>query len=137
MTDKRHFVLSHDVARKTAAACCLDPEYAGYHVEIREPTRNLEQSAKFHAICGDIAKQKEFMGKMRTPEEWKLLLISAHRQATGGRAEVVAGLEGEWVNLRESTARMSVKRISSLIEYATAWAIGNGVKLGDTIEPKL
>jgi len=49
-------------------------------------------------FVGILPKQKEFMGKMRTPEEWKLLLISAHKQATGGRADVVAGLEGEWVN---------------------------------------
>ncbi len=44
---------------------------------------------------------------------------------------MVPGLEGEFVNIRESTALMSVKRGSSLIEYATAYALSNGVTLHD------
>jgi hypothetical protein len=35
-------------------------------------------------------------------------------------AEVIPGLEGEFVNIRESTAHMSKPRASSLIEYAVA-----------------
>ncbi|EMO7835991.1 MULTISPECIES: recombination protein NinB [Morganella] len=39
------------------------------------------------------------------------------------------GLEGEIVPLaRESTANMSKKRMTSLIEYSQAWAIGEGIK---------
>ena len=44
---------------------------------------------------------------------------------------MVPGLEGEFVNIRESTALMSIKRGSSLIEYATAFALSNGVTLND------
>ena len=51
--------------------------------------------------------------------------------ATGDSAEMVPGLEGEFVNLRESTALMSIKRGASLIEYSTAFAITNGVELRD------
>ncbi|MDD2156778.1 recombination protein NinB, partial [Glaesserella parasuis] len=41
------------------------------------------------------------------------------------------GLEGELVNIRESTAQMSVKRMASLIEYATSWGVSNGVHFND------
>ena len=57
----------------------------------------------------------------RKPEEWKVLLVSGHTKATQGEVEFVPGLEGEFVNIRESTARMSVKRAASLLEYALAW----------------
>lgn len=91
-------------------------------------TRSLVQNAKFHAMCGDIAKQKEFAGMKLTLKEWKLLFISAHSKVTGEDAMIVPGLEGEFVNLRESTAGMSVGRMQSLIEYVEAWGAENDVK---------
>ena len=101
-------------------------------VTIGDITRTLEQNAKFHSICEDIAKAGfVWHGKKRNAEQVKVLLVSGHAMATGEGAEVVAGLEGEFINLRESTALMSVKRSSSLIEYATAWATLNGYKLND------
>ncbi|ELW6174774.1 recombination protein NinB, partial [Escherichia coli] len=50
---------------------------------------------------------------------------------TKQEADVLPGLEGEYVNIRESSAQMSVKRMASLIEYTTAWAIGQGVRFTD------
>lgn len=41
------------------------------------------------------------------------------------------GLEGEVINLRESTAHMSVRRLASLIEYVQAWAASNDVVLNE------
>jgi NinB protein len=101
-------------------------------VTIGDITRTLEQNSLFHSICEDIAKAGfVWHGKKRNAEQVKVLLVSGHAIATGEGAEVVAGLEGEFINLRESTALMSVKRSSSLIEYATAWATLNGYKLND------
>ena len=100
-------------------------------VTFSEPTRSLDQSAKFHAICGDFEKSgKPFAGKPRTAAQWKVLLISGHAVATlDQRPEVIPGIEGEYVNIRESTARMSVKRAASLIEYAMAYAALNGISI--------
>lgn len=101
-------------------------------VVVDDLTRTGEQNAKFHAICGDIAKSGiSWMGKARTAEQWKVLLVSGHAAATKEGFEIIAGLEGEFVNIRESTALMSVKRGSSLIEYSIAWCAMNGVKLSD------
>ncbi|EOS93751.1 hypothetical protein ETR_17297 [Erwinia tracheiphila PSU-1] len=48
-------------------------------------------------------------------------------------AEVVPGLEGEFCNIRESTANMGIRRMTNLIEYSTAWAVGNGVRLREVL----
>lgn len=126
---KRIFILAHEAARRNAMQAVKEAP-AGYRVEIREPTRTMEQNAKFHAICSDLAKSKmEWAGKRRTVAQWKALLVSGHAVATNEGAEVVPGLEGEFINIRESTATMSVKRGSSLIEYSIAFCVGNGVKL--------
>ena len=63
-----------------------------------------------------------------------MIMVSAHKIATGGQAEMVIGLEGEVINLRESTAQMSVKRLASLIEYVQAWGVENRVKFNDKWE---
>lgn len=101
----------------------------GMVITIAPKTRSSEQNALLHKLLGEIAKQKEFVGKKRTIEQWKLIMVSGHSIATGLAAEVVPGLEGEFLNLRESTASMSVKRLSSLVEYVQAWASENEVRL--------
>ena len=100
-------------------------------VKIQPITRSLEQNAKLHALIADIASQCEFQGKKRDIETWKMILVSAHKIATGGQAEMAIGLEGEVINLRESTAQMSVGRMASLIEYITAYGVKNGVHFND------
>ena len=126
--NKRIWKLTGEVAKKAACREILAaPE--GYVVTLAEPSRTLEQSAKFHAICGDIARQKPFAGQMRKPEQWKVLLVSGHAVATKQGSEMVPGLEGEWCNLRESTAKMSTKRMSSLIEYVNAYCAENAIML--------
>ncbi|WP_235657244.1 recombination protein NinB [Glaesserella parasuis] len=100
-------------------------------VDVKPITRNLEQNAKFHAMCGDIAKQVQFNGEWLPLEAWKVLLISAHAEATKEGSRLVTGLEGELVNIRESTAEMGVKRMASLIEYTTAYGVSHGVHFND------
>jgi hypothetical protein len=91
--------------------------------------RTLDQNAKFHALVDDVARQAEWAGKKRSPESWKALFISGHSIATKQGGEVLPGLEGEFVAIRESSARMGKRRAASLIEYVTAWAVSNGVEL--------
>lgn len=101
-------------------------------LHIQEETRTLPQNAKFHAICSDIAKSDmQWMGKKRSAKQWKVLLVSGHAVATKEQAELVPGLEGEYVNLRESTALMSIPRGASLIEYAIAFCAMNNITLSD------
>ena len=99
----------------------------GKVVTIADPTRTLEANAKLHAMLSDISRQQTYMGKSRSVEFWKGLFVSGWQIATGQKAEIVPGLEGEFINIRESTATMSGKRIHSLIEYIEAWGAMNGV----------
>jgi len=118
--DRFVYYLTHRLARENAAKAIMEA-LEGYRVEVRPPTRSLEQNDKFHALCSDISKRVPFGGKMRTPAEWKVLLISAHAVATKVGSEMVPGIEGEFVNLREASSKMSAARLSSLIDYAQAY----------------
>lgn len=125
----KSYILAHAKARNLALENVRNaPD--GYFVKISEPTRTLEQNAKFHAICTDLKRSGlQWAGAGRSAAQWKVLLVSGHAIATGQGAEVVEGLEGELVNIRESTALMSIRRGSSLIEYAIAFCVDKGVEL--------
>lgn len=99
----------------------------GDHVRVGPPDRLLVQNARFHAMCGDVAKQAKYMERTLKLAQWKVLFISAHAIETGLGADVVPGLCGEFVNIRESSAGMSITRMASLIEYVAAWGAQNGV----------
>lgn len=131
MAEKRVFKLVHTQARRLAVeAVQTAPD--GYCVTVSEPTRSLEQNAKFHALCSDIARAKtQWAGKPRNAVQWKVLLVSGHAIATKEGSDMVPGIEGEFVNLRESTAAMSKARSSSLIEYAMAFCAMHDVKIGE------
>lgn len=88
---------------------------------LKDSTRSLDQNAKFHALCNDASKTMTYMGRVLKTDQWKVLFISGHAIATGIGADMVPGLEGEFVNLRESSSQMGVNRMASLIEYTQAY----------------
>lgn len=137
---KRTFILAHEQARQNAIRF-IAAAPVGYCVTVGEPTRSLEQNAMFHAICHVFAERIEFAGSKRTPEQWKVLLISGHAVATKQGSEMTPGLEGEWVNLRESSAKMSKQRLNSLIEYALSYGAQHGADVSErnleSVRPRL
>lgn len=124
----KKLVITGDASR-AAAIYAIIAANIGQVVTIKDGDRTADQSAKFHAICGDVARQAKWGGKKLTPEQWKVLFVSGHSVATGQGADVVMGLEGEWANLRESTAQMSKSRMASLIEYCQSWCAMSGVEM--------
>ena len=126
---KRIFVLrSEDIRRRAQAAVWEADDNS--RVVISPENRTLEQNAKFHALASDIAKSgHQWLGKKRDSAQWKVLLVSGHAVATKEGSEIVPGLEGEFVNLRESTAAMSKRRGASLIEYTLAFMAMNGIHI--------
>lgn len=132
-TEKQRFILINDRIKQNAVEAIMRADI-GSAATVGPATRSLDQNAKFHAICTDLAKSSlVWAGKRRAADEWKVLLVSGHTKATQGEVEIVPGIEGEFVNIRESTARMSVARASSLIEYTLAFCASHGVELTETI----
>lgn len=130
--DKQTFYLISSRVRDNAVSAVNAAE-PGSVISVSPPKRSLEQNAKLHAILSDLAKSPlTWAGKRRTIDEWKMLAVSAHAVATDRPGEVIPGLEGEFVAIRESTALMGVGRASSLIEYLLAFCAQNNVELKET-----
>jgi hypothetical protein len=132
MSEQQTFRLIHTTARRMAQeAVSKAPD--GFVCVVRPPNRSLDQNAKAHALFQDIAKAKPtWSGINMDAGDWKALLIVSHAVATKtpGATRMVPDLEGHGlVQLRESSARMSKDRASSLIEYVQAWAVSHGIEL--------
>lgn len=130
--DKQAFILINERVRQNALNA-IEKAGDNYIVTVSEPKRSTPQNAMFHAICSDIANSgHKFLGKPRSAAVWKVLLISGHAAATDEKVDVVPGLEGEFVNIRESSALMSIRRAASLITYTLAYCDTNGIPLTET-----
>jgi hypothetical protein len=128
MNEKRVFLMEIDEERRQALTAVANAP-SNFTVEVKITKRTDDQNRRFHAMVGDIARAGiPWAGKTRSAEEWKVLLVSGHAAATkDGSGDIVPGLESEYVNLRESTALMSIRRGASLIEYTRAWGDMHGV----------
>lgn len=104
-------------------------------VEVKEllPKRSVEQNAMFHAMCGEIARQREWAGQKLDGEAWKRLLVDAWaREENREQGHIVPSLDGRSiVNLGIQTRRMTVGEMADLITWAQAWAVENEVRLSD------
>lgn len=125
MTEKRLLIVT--ATNRQHIRQQIDELEIGDQVRLGPPDRLLVQNAKFHAMCGDIAKQVKYMDRKLTLAQWKVLLVSAHMIESGEGADMVPGLTGEYVNLREQTSLMSIRRMASLIEYVASWGAQNNV----------
>lgn len=124
---RRTFILAHDEARQNAIQF-IAAAPRGMCVKVTEATRSLEQNAKMHAMFGELEAKARYLGRKLSLNQWKTLMISGHAVAVGIGADVIPGIEGEFVNVRESSAQMTVARMTSLIEYVHAWAAENNVQ---------
>ena len=117
------FILAHETARKGAARAVLAaPD--GYYVEIKPPTRSLEQNARLWASLSDLAAQTDWHGIKLVEDEWKDLL-----SAGLVKSKVVPNMEGTgFVILGQRTSKMSKKEFADLLDMVYAFGNERGVR---------
>jgi hypothetical protein len=104
---------------------------ASVKVDEAKSRRTLDQNAKFHAICHEVAQQCVWAGKARDAEAWKRLFLDAWARATQRRqVEIVPSLDGESVvHLGVQSRSLPVDDMSELLEFVIAWCADNQVEL--------
>ena len=123
---KQTFRLAHDVARQRAIQA-VQSAPAGYVIEIKEPTRSLDQNSKLWPMLQDISRQVEWYGQTLTDEEWKDVFTAALK-----KQKVVPGLDGGFVVCGQRTSKMPKREFSDLIELMYAFGAEHGVRWSDS-----
>ena len=119
-------------AVRDRAKAVIDALPEGWLVRFSPPTRTLDQSAKFHAMLGDIVKAGFIHdGRLFDLEDLKVLMVSAWMIETGRRSDVVKGFSGEAVQLRRSTTTFTRAEMGELIDMVEAFAAQRGIVLSE------
>jgi hypothetical protein len=122
-------ILSNPVAKRVAQREIENAPH-GFICTLSEPPRNLNQNAALHATIADIASQKQWAGEHMDVEAWKRLLTAAWCRATQQGAKIVPALDGYGFDvIYRRTSSLSKRECGELLEYVTAWAVENGVRL--------
>lgn len=101
----------------------LDQAPDGWIVDIREPTRSLQQNALMWQVLGEISHQVEWYGSRLTPDEWKDMITASLKQQ-----KTVPGIEGGFVVLGARTSKMAIAEMNDVIEFAYAFGVEHGVR---------
>lgn len=119
-------ILRTPTIRQFAASYILDAAPDNCVVLFKENKRTLEQSAKFHAMIGDVAKQVTWYGRLLPADQWKKLFMAALNDA-----EIIPGITpGTFVPMWKSTTELSVAQGSDFIELIYAFGAQHNVVWG-------
>lgn len=109
----------------------IDSLPIGWVVRFSPATRTLDQSARFHAMLGDIVRSGfQHDGRRFDTDDLKTMFVSAWLIETGRRSDVVKGFAGEPVQLRRSTTTFTKSEMGELMDLVEAFAAERGIHLG-------
>ena len=131
MTETLTFRLVHDTARSSAARAIASAA-DGWIVRVSPPTRSLDQNALLHAALSDIAEQVEWKGQRFEITTWKRLCVASWLREIGESPELIPALDGKGFDIVfEHTSKMTVKQMTSLIEWVHFFGAEHGVTFHD------
>lgn len=116
MSEKQYFRLVNERVRDNAMrAIAAAPE--GYAVEIKPPTRSVEQNARLWAMLTDVSEQVVWYGRRLSPDDWKDLFSASLRNT-----RVVPTIDGDgFVPLGMRTSTMTKREFGALLELIEAF----------------
>lgn len=96
-------------------------------VTFKKAGRTTSQNDRMWAMLTDIARQSELNGRKLTPDQWKVVFLSA----LGHQQEFIQGLEGEFIPAGFRSSKLTKEQMSDLMEYISAYCAERGIKLKD------
>lgn len=127
MSERKLFRLIHATARGLAMAR-VETAPDGWTVELRPPRRTDAQSAKMHAMAGDIAKQVQWCGAWLSKDDWKRICTAMLKKDKFVRDVGPDGQPGTGlVVVPEHTREMGMAALSDMIEWFYWFGAQHGV----------
>ena len=122
-------ILYDDKERNTAIAW-IRKAPVNCVVTFKQPGRSDIQNDRMWAMLTDVSKQAKLHGKKWSPAQWKVIFMSALKHDQ----EFVQGIEGDFIPAGFKSSQLSVKQMSDLMEYMSAFGAEQGVIFGGPTE---
>lgn len=115
--ESRTFVLSNDLARKSASNS-IQKAPEGYVVHIVEPTRTGAQNDLLHAALTDLGRAAgwKWKGFPVDLDDLKTIMVSAFRKMQRQGAKVLPGMDGEPLLMGWRSRDLKKSECSEVIE---------------------
>lgn len=124
MSERLIFTLNPVARPHVHRAITSSPD--GYIVEVKQPTRTLEQSARFHAAVREVSRQVVWHGQKWPEETWKIMFV-----ATLFKQQVLPSLDGDGtLVVNAKTSRLTISEMSDLTDLVYAFGAEHGVEFG-------
>ena len=126
----RYVIVLNSEADRAKAARYINAAPAGTRIELKAARRSLPQNDRMWAMLTDIATQKDHNGRKYTPDQWKVLFMSA----CGREVQFIPSLDGKtFLPWGQSSSDLSKEEMSNLIEFMFAWGAEHGVIFHDSV----
>lgn len=118
-------ILASKAQREQASRWCLNAP-VNTRIEFKEPKRTIPQNDRMWAMLTEIAKQRPYHGVKLTPDDLKLVFLSALKR----EVRLVPNIDGTgFVNLGQSSSDLSREEFSDLFEIIEAYCAREGIVL--------
>lgn len=127
----RYLVILNTLTDRAKACEIIRHAPHGARVELKAEKRSHAQNDRMWAMLTDIAMQKEHNGRKYTPDQWKVLFMSA----CGREVQFIPSLDGKtFLPWGQSSSDLSKKEMTDLIDFMHAWGAEQGVVFHDEPE---
>jgi len=135
MSDTVTFCTVHDNARRSIANYAWMAPH-GWVCTFSPPKKKRIQEEKYHAMCGDISRQVEHIGRKWDLDDMKRILVDefAHEMRLAGTplhhdSRITVSLDGQrTVQLGIQTREFRIKEAAQFIEFLYAFGAQHNIE---------
>jgi hypothetical protein len=131
---KQQFHLVNDAIKQNAISYIRDLPVDQKHplvLDIKEPTRTIEQNKKMWPLLKDLSDQVIWFGNKYDSDDWKDLITALVAKSKKQEQRMAPGLYGGVVMFGQRTSKMNVRQMVEVIEAIYWFGTQQGVQFSD------
>lgn len=131
---KQQFHLVNDAIKQNAISYIRDlpvDHKRPLVLDIKEPTRTIEQNKKMWPLLKDLSDQVIWFGNKYDSDDWKDLITAMVAKSKKQEQRMAPGLDGGVVMFGQRTSKMNVRQMVEVIEAIYWFGTQQGVQFSE------
>lgn len=131
---KQQFHLVNDAIKQNAISYIRDlpvDQKRPLVLDIKEPTRTIEQNKKMWSLLKDLSDQVIWFGNKYDSDDWKDLITALVAKSKKQQQRMAPSLDGGVVMFGQRTSKMNVRQMVEVIEAIYWFGTQQGVQFSE------